>query len=87
MTNMIQFIKTRTSTGAVICKKEITPNWFETYHEVCVFSWGMSPECYDENGNRVPYWAHPTKRVTNPKAKKMVCVDRQRDITVTLIKH
>lgn len=74
---MIRYIKSKTSTGEIIKEKTITDNWWGTYHDICIFSWCIPPKYYDENGKQVS-WREPSK--------KMVCVDRQRDVTVTLIK-
>lgn len=72
---MLKAIKTRTSTGAVIWEKELTDNWWRTYHDICIFDWAINPKYFDENGKQVSY---------RDPSIKMVCVDRQRDITVTL---
>ena len=87
---MIHYIKSVTSTGKILCTKDIPDNWWYTYHDICIFDWSLPPECTDKDGNKVPYWKECLPQgkanITNDEAKKMVCVDRQRDITVTLIR-
>ena len=74
---MLSFVKTRTSNGRVLSEKIISDNWWGTYHDICVYDWASSPVYLDNWGNRVSW---------RDRSKKMVCVDRQRDVTVTLTK-
>lgn len=72
---MLRYVKTRTSDGTVLKEKMITDNWWGVYHDICVFDWSLPPKYIDKNGNLVG-WKDPSKT--------MVCVDRGKDITVTL---
>lgn len=72
---MLKAINTETSTGRIIWEKTLTDNWWGTYHDICVFSWCTPPKYFDRDGNQVSYFQ---------KAVKMVCVDRQRNRTVTV---
>lgn len=72
---MLNVIKTETNTGRVIWEKTLADNWWGTYHDICIFKWCKQPEYFDGEGNKVPYYK---------PSKKMVCVDRQRNRTVTL---
>ena len=87
---MLHCIKSKTSTGEILKEKDITDNWWQTYHDICIFDWALAPKCYDSEGNSTRYWKECLPQgkanIVNNNAKKMVCIDRQRDITVTLIR-
>jgi hypothetical protein len=78
---MLKVIKTQTSTGKVLSEKDATENWWGTYHDNCVFGWCGKPKYYDATGNQVGY-----QEYLNGVAKKMVCVNHGKDVTITLIR-
>ncbi len=45
---MIDYTKTETSTGKVLCRKTLEDNWWGTMKAVSIFSYSFSPKYPDE---------------------------------------
>jgi hypothetical protein len=75
-TNMLKATRTETSTGRIIWVKELTDNWWQVYHDICIFSWGINPKYFKHDGEQVSY--------RDPSAVKMECRNRIKNRTIFL---
>ena len=78
---MVHYVLTQTSTGKVICEKDLTDNWHSVYFERSVLSWSFIPEISNDGKTMVCKDRQRDHTVT------IFILDGQRDYTMYWIRY